>query len=72
MELLGSAVRRKNGFGGAVRGEGELWFLSDVWLREKEMALGSCGEVGWLWFSKDERPKGGEGLLSNGGGSLAL
>jgi hypothetical protein len=36
MELLGSAVR----------GEGELWFLSGVWLREKEMAWGRSAERG--------------------------
>ena len=57
---------------GAVRGEGELWFLSGVWLREKEMALGSCGEAGWLWFPKDERPKGEKGPFPMAGGSLAL
>jgi hypothetical protein len=52
----------------AVRGEEELWFLSGVWLREKEMALGSCGEAGWLWFSKDERPKGEKGPFQMAGG----
>jgi hypothetical protein len=25
---------------GAVRGEGELWFLSSVWLREEEVGDG--------------------------------
>jgi hypothetical protein len=53
---------------GAVRGEGELWFLSGVWLREKEMALGSCGVAGWLWFPKDERPKREKGPFQMAGG----
>jgi hypothetical protein len=33
------------GGSGWERGEGELWFLSGVWLREKEMAWGRWRQV---------------------------
>jgi len=36
--------------------------------------MGSCGEVGWLWFPKDERSKGEKGGSEMVGvlGSLVL
>jgi hypothetical protein len=54
---------------GAVRGEGELWFLSGVWLREEEVGdgveeenskPGGKGLNGWFRREKNQsRPGGG-------------
>jgi len=70
-KMVLGAVRGTKWFWGCERRRGALVSVG-VWLREKEMALGSCGEAGWLWFPKDERPKGGKGPFPMAGGSLAL